>query len=97
MPAREYLFYVYILANRSRNLYIGLTNNLATRIAQHREHRPGTYTARYNIDRLVYYEQFAYILNAVARETELKDWNRTEKIVLIEQQNPTWNDLAADW
>jgi putative endonuclease len=97
MPAREYLFYVYILANRSRNLYIGLTNNLATRIAQHREHRPGTYTARYNIDRLVYYEQFAYILNAVARETELKDWNRTEKIVLIEQQNPTWNDLATDW
>jgi putative endonuclease len=97
MSQRDYLFYVYILANRSRNLYIGLTNNLPKRLAQHREHRPGTYTARYKIDRLVYYEQFGYILNAIARETELKDWNRAKKIDLIEQTNPTWEDLSANW
>jgi putative endonuclease len=97
MPQRDYLFYVYILANRSRNLYIGLTNNLPKRVTQHREHRPATYTARYKIDRLVYYEQFGYILNSIARETELKDWNREKKIALIEQTNPTWEDLSANW
>jgi putative endonuclease len=97
MPQRDYLFYVYILANRSRNLYIGLTNNLPKRVAQHREHRPATYTARYKIDRLVYYEQFGYVLNAIARETELKDWNRARKIALIEQTNPTWEDLSTGW
>lgn len=74
MSQRDYLFYVYILANRSRNLYIGLTNNLPKRLAEHREHRPGTYTARYKIDRLVYYEQFAYILNANSPR------NRTERL-----------------
>jgi len=97
MPQRDYLFFVYILANRSRNLYIGLTNNLPKRLAQHREHRPGTYTARYKIDRLVYYEQFGCVLNAIARETELKDWNRARKIALIEQTNPTWEDLSTGW
>ncbi|HEU5340778.1 GIY-YIG nuclease family protein [Edaphobacter sp.] len=93
---RDYNFYVYILASRSRNLYIGLPNCLAARIAQHRENRPGTYTARYNIHRLVHYEQFAYINNAIARENELKDWNREKKIALIEHNNPTWEDLAAN-
>jgi len=97
MPRREYHFYVYILASRSRTLYIGLTNNIFARIAQHREYRPGTFTSRYNIHRLVYYEEFAYINNAIARENELKDWNRAKKIALIEQNNPTWEDLAAGW
>ena len=97
MPPREYSFYVYILSSRSRDLYIGLTNNLRVRVAQHREKRPGTYTARYNIGRLVYAEHFQYILNAIAREKELKDWNRALKITLIERDNPTWQDLAIDW
>ena len=97
MLRREYHFYVYIMASRSRNLYIGLTNSIFVRVAQHRESRPGTYTARYKIHRLVYYEEFAYINNAIARENELKDWNRAKKDALIEQSNPTWEDLAADW
>ena len=97
MPQRDYLFYVYILSNRSRNLYIGLTNNFRKRIAQHREYRPGTYTARYKIDRLVYYERFGYVLNAIERETELKDWNRARKITLIERTNPIWEDLSTNW
>ena len=62
---------------------------------QHREKRPGSFAARYNIDRLVYFERFQYILNAIAREKELKDWSRTRKIELIEKANPTWVDLAA--
>jgi putative endonuclease len=97
MPQREYIFYVYILSDRSRRLYIGMTNDIVLRVAQHREHRPGTYTARYKIDRLVYFERFQYVNNAIAREKELKDWNRAKKIVLIERENPTWEDLSEKW
>jgi putative endonuclease len=97
MASRKYAFYVYILASRSRDLYVGMTNNIVARVSQHRELRPNTYTARYNITRLVYYERFDYVRNAIAREKELKDWNRQRKITLIEQANPTWEDLAADW
>jgi putative endonuclease len=97
MPQREYHFYVYILASRSRTLYIGFTNDIRLRIKQHRDNRPGTHTAKYNIGRLVYYEHFTYVLNAIAREKELKDWNRAKKTALIEQENPTWEDLATEW
>ncbi len=95
MPPREYHF--YILASRSRDLYIGLTNNLRTRLAEHHELRPGTYTARYQITRLIHFEHFQYINNAINREKELKAWPRSKKIALIEASNPTWEDLAADW
>ena len=96
MPQREYEFYVYILGSRSRNLYIGMTNNLRRRVAEHREHRPGAYTAQYNIDRLLYFERFQYVRSAIAREKELKDWNRARKIELIEKVNPTWEDPAVE-
>ncbi len=96
-PWKEYTFFVYILASRSRQLYIGFTNGLHVRVKQHREHRPDTYTARYNIDRLVYYEVFQYVNTAIAREKELKDWNRAKKIALIESINPTWEDLSLRW
>jgi putative endonuclease len=97
MPSEDYTFFVYIAASRSRQLYVGFTNGLHSRIKQHREHRPGTYTARYNIDRLVYYEMFQYVNLAIAREKELKDWNRAKKIALIESINPTWEDLSLRW
>ena len=97
MGRREYEFYVYILASRSRNLYIGVTNDIVLRVAQHREHRPCTYTSRYNIDRLVYFERFISIHNAIASEKELKDWIRARKIALIELDNPTWEDLSEKW
>jgi putative endonuclease len=97
MPRKEYDFFVYIAASRSRQLYIGFTNGLRRRMAEHREHRPGTYTARYNIDRLVYYEVFQYVNTAIAREKELKSWNRARKIGLIESINPTWEDLSLRW
>jgi putative endonuclease len=97
MPQREYHFYVYIMASRSHDLYVGFTNNIFRRVAEHRIARTGTYTARYNIDRLVYYEHFNYVLNAIAREKELKDWSRERKLALINAANPTWQDLARDW
>jgi putative endonuclease len=97
MPLREYHFYVYIMSSRSHDLYVGFTNNIFRRAAEHRAAPPGTYTAQYNINRLVYYEHFTYVLNAIAREKELKDWNREKKLALIEAANPTWQDLARDW
>jgi putative endonuclease len=97
MAAREYHFYVYILGSRSRNLYIGMTNNLRARVGQHRKKRPGSHTAHYNIERLVYFEYFQYVRSAIARETEMKKWTRAKKVALIEKVNPTWEDLAAGW
>jgi len=96
MPPHEYHFWVYIMASRSLQLYIGFTNNLAERVSQHKELRPGTYTARYNITRLVYYEHFTYVLNTIAREKELKSWSRERKLELIQSINPTWQDLSKE-
>ena len=93
MPPREYHFWIYILSSRSRNLYIGVTNDLKQRITTHRENIPGTHTGNYAIHRLVYFEYFRYIRSAIAREKTLKHWTREEKIALIEQKNPIWEDL----
>lgn len=90
---REYHFWVYILSSRSRNLYIGITNGLIRRTSTHREALHRTHTARYEIHRLVYFEYFRYVQSAIAREKELKKWTRTQKIELIERENPTWEDL----
>ena len=95
MPVREHFYYVYIMASRSRTLYIGVTNDLRVRVLQHRQLVPGSFTARYNITRLVYFERFQYINSAIAREKTLKDWNRARKIALIAAANPTWEDRAA--
>jgi putative endonuclease len=93
---KEYEFFVYILASKSRNLYIGITNNLRLRLQQHKEGKAGSFTARYSINRLVYFERFCYINHAIAREKELKDWRRELKVALIEGTNPTWEDLSED-
>jgi putative endonuclease len=96
MPKREYHFWVYILSNRSHILYIGVTNGLGKRVRQHREGKAGSFTARYKITRLVYFERYQYINNAIAREKELKHWTRAQKIALIESMNPTWAELMRE-
>jgi putative endonuclease len=88
--------FVYILSSRFKTLYIGVTNDLERRIAQHRERRPGTYSARYRIDRLVHFEQFDSPAVAIAREKELKGWRREKKVRLIEATNPEWKDLCPE-
>ena len=93
MPKREYHFWVYILSSRSRNLYVGMTNKIVGRTEQHRESRPGTFTARYHIHRLVYFEYFKYFRDAIARGKELKRFTRAQKIEPIEKVNPAWEDL----
>jgi putative endonuclease len=90
-------FYVYILASLSGSLYIGITKNLARRVYDHKEGVISSFTAKYKINRLVYFETFQYVGNAIAREKEPKGWLRAKKIKLIESVNPSWRDLSRDW
>jgi putative endonuclease len=87
---------VYILASRSRNLYIGITNDLRRRIIEHREGLVLGFTTQYKIFRLVYFEQFADVRDTIAREKELEGWRREKKIWLIERKNPLWQDFAEN-
>jgi putative endonuclease len=94
---RDWKFYIYIVASKSRRIYIGMTNSLFKRVMQHKSGAIDGFTKRYRINRLVYYEEFKYVNNCEARETELKKWSRAKKIALIAGFNPTWEDLAQDW
>ena len=92
------LAYVYILASGFKHLYIGLTTELEKRVWQHKNGAfEGSFTDRYNIRELVYFERFGNIHSAIAREKQLKRWSRVKKIRLIVAENPTWRDLSADW
>jgi putative endonuclease len=90
-------FYVYIMTNRSRTLYTGVTNDLQRRVLEHKRGIGSQFTTRYNINRLVYYEEGADVREAIAREKQIKGWLREKKIALIESVNPTWEDLSAAW
>jgi putative endonuclease len=94
---REKRYYVYIMASKNRVLYVGVTGFLMARALQHKAGEIGGFTKRYRINRLVYYEVFRYVDNAITRETEIKKWRRAKKVALIKAANPTWEDLAADW
>jgi putative endonuclease len=89
------LYYVYILASTARVLYIGVTGDFENRLITHRWYSdPESFTARYNVNHLVYYEEYTEIDQAIAREKQLKSWNRRKKVELIEKINPQWKDLA---
>jgi putative endonuclease len=91
-------FYVYILANDSRELYVGITNNLIRRIAEHRQGSdPYSYVFRHETTRLVHVEAAGEARDAIRREKQLKGWTRSRKLALIEKTNPEWADLAAAW
>ena len=86
---------VYIMANEYGSvLYIGVTSDLFTRIPQHKNKAyPGSFTAKYNCNKLIYYETYGRIEDAIAREKVLKKWNRAWKLELISKMNPQWKDL----
>src|SRR5437016_4850790 len=90
-------YYVYILASKSRTLYTGVTNNLERRVVEHRRKLNAGFTARYNINRLVYYEAGGDIEAMIAREKQIKAWGRLKKIALIESMNRDWKDLSNGW
>jgi putative endonuclease len=85
------------MASRSHTLYIGMTGNLLHRVFQHKWREHDGFTARYNCDRLVWFQSFSEVSEAIQREKELKGWRREKKIALIEQNNPAWIDLSRDW
>ena len=90
-------FYVYILSSKSRVLYTGITDNIYRRVWEHKNDVNPGFTRDYKVHRLVYYERFQYVNNAIAREKSIKGWLRRKKIALIEAENPTWEDLSASW
>lgn len=87
-------FFVYILSNKSQTLYIGVTNDLARRLDEHRAGVGSAFTAKYHCHALVWFERFTDPKQAIAAETKLKGWSRAKKIALIESQNPNWTDLS---
>ncbi|MEI9977432.1 MAG: GIY-YIG nuclease family protein [Edaphobacter sp.] len=90
--------YVYILSNGFKRLYIGVTTDLMHRVTQHKSKiKPESHTAKYNINKLVYFERFTTITAAIQREKQLKGWLRTRKLDLIISTNPLWQDLSEDW
>ena len=90
-------FYVYILASKSRVLYVGITNDIRRRVWEHKHNEFPGFTSKYKVHRLVYYETFKYVGNAIAREKSIKGWLRSRKIALIESGNATWEDLSEGW
>jgi putative endonuclease len=94
---RNRRYYVYIRASKSRVLYTGVTGSLMSRILQHKRGEGSSFMTKYRVNRLVWYQSFEVVHRAIARETEIKGWRREKKINLIEEANPTWEDLAADW
>jgi len=90
----EKLYYVYMLASRRNGtLYIGVTNDLARRVGEHESGMVKGFTKKHSVHTLVWYEAFGDINEAIAREKQLKGWNRAWKIRLIEENNSGWNDL----
>lgn len=93
-----YKFYTYSLASqRNGTLYIGVTNNLERRVYEHKIGLGNKFSMKYNVNKLVYFETFQNINDAILREKRLKKWNRVWKIKLIEEEHKDWNDLAKDW
>jgi len=89
--------WVYVLASPSRELYVGVTNDLHRRWAEHQKGKAGSYTTRHRIHRLVFAEQLEGPLAAIAREKQIKSWTRLKRLELVESVNPQWQDLATKW
>jgi putative endonuclease len=91
---RHHQYYVYILTNKSNKvLYTGVTRDLERRILEHRQKRIAGFTSRYNLTKLVYFEDTIDVNAAITREKQIKGWLRQKKIDLIEEHNPAWDDL----
>ena len=91
-------FYVYILASkRNGTIYIGATDDIERRVKEHKTKLNPSFTSKYNIDLLVYFEEYETAEEAFTRERQMKKWNRAWKLKLIEKDNPTWKDLSEDW
>ena len=91
-------YFVYILSNKARRLYVGITSKMQARFFEH-QHKwyEGSFTGRYRFDMLVYFETYAHPSEAIEREKEIKGWRRAKKLRLILATNPDWADLSKEW
>jgi len=90
-------YYIYILTNKSNTLYIGVTNNLQKRLYEHKNKLVEGFTKKYNLDKLIYFETYQDINEAIKREKQIKGWIRKRKIELIKSKNPTFEDLSLSF
>ncbi|MEM7336836.1 MAG: GIY-YIG nuclease family protein [Chloroflexota bacterium] len=95
LPKHNY--YVYILTNHSGTLYIGMTNDLERCLYEHKSKLNSGFTAKYNLHKLLFFEHFTNVNDAILREKQLKRWSRSKKVALIGLQNPDWHDLSLAW
>jgi len=95
---KEHKYYTYILTHEKDHIfYVGVTNNIKRRISEHRKGTYGSHVGRYNIKKLVYFEEHQWIQTAIKREKTIKKWKREWKINIITEQNPDWIDLSKEW
>jgi putative endonuclease len=94
---KQHLYFVYIMSNKSRRLYTGVTNSIHRRAYEHKHKLVPGFTSQYCFDRLVYYEEFGDIRSAISREKKIKGWTRAKKLALILDKNPLWADLSEGW
>ena len=90
-------YYVYILTNSTRTLYVGVTSDLVRRVYEHKHKLVEGFTAKYNLTWLAYYEETSDVRAALEREKQIKGWKRSKKLALVEGFNPSWKDLSAGW
>jgi len=91
------VYHTYMMASASGVLYIGVTNDLERRVLEHKSKHTRGFTSAYNVTKLVYFESFANVRDAIAREKQWKSWRRSKKVALLEATNPEWRDLSADF
>ena len=92
------MYYIYILTSKENTaMYIGVTSNLQKRLCEHKSEQMDGYTKKYHVHKLVYFEEFSEVTDAIAREKQLKGWNRSKKNRLVETQNPNWDDLSESF
>ena len=95
---KEHKYYTYILTHEKNHIfYVGVTNNIERRISEHKKGTYGSHVGRYNIKKLVYFEEHQWIQTAIKREKTIKKWKREWKINIITEQNPNWIDLSKEW
>jgi len=98
MYKTKHQYYIYIITNKKEGvLYIGVTNNLERRIFEHKNKLVKGFSSKYNLDKLIYFEEYQFIEEAIKREKNMKKWKRAWKINLVIKENPNWEDLAKNW
>lgn len=94
---REHCYFVCLMASRTRVLYCGMTNSLIRRVAEHKSGEFPGFSQKYKCHRLVWFERYQYVGNAINREGQIKNWSREKKLARIQEMNPTWADLSEGW